>query len=57
MVRISSARTMLLNHMIILFECIPPDVVKAVGLSLFKSFYLLNEHIDIVECHVNLVMG
>jgi hypothetical protein len=32
MVRISSDKAMLLNHMIILFECIPPDVVKAVGL-------------------------
>jgi hypothetical protein len=32
MVRISSSRAMLLNHMIILFECIPPNVVKAIGM-------------------------
>jgi hypothetical protein len=32
MVRISSARAMLLIHMIILFECILPDVLKVVGL-------------------------
>jgi hypothetical protein len=32
MVRISSSRAMLLNHMIILFECISLDVVNVVGL-------------------------